>query len=57
LAKSRNFISLKHKKIKTIRYFIFFLNFDLAKGAAEPALRGSQGGQAPPFGGLAPAYF
>jgi len=35
MAKSRIFKSLKHSKIKTIRYFRFFLNFDLAKGWAS----------------------
>jgi len=30
--------SLRHKKIITIRYFIFFLNFDLDKGGASAPL-------------------
>jgi len=34
-AKSRNFISLNTEKIKTIKYFIVFLNFDMAKGGAS----------------------
>jgi len=39
LAKSRNFRSLKNiKKIKTIRYFILFLNFDLAQGGASASV-------------------
>jgi len=38
LVKSRNFKSLKHKNTKTIRYFIFFLNIDLAKGGASAPL-------------------
>jgi len=31
LAQSRNFRSPKHKKIKTVRYFILFPIFDLSK--------------------------
>jgi len=33
MAKLRKFRSLRHKKDQTIRYFIFFLNFDLAKSS------------------------
>jgi len=38
LAKSRYFRTLRHKNIKTIQYFIFFLNFDLTKGGASDPL-------------------
>jgi len=38
LAKSHNFRSLRHKKIKTIQYFIFFSEFDVAKGGASVPL-------------------
>jgi len=31
-------LGARHKKIKTIRYFIFFLNFDLDKGGASAPL-------------------
>jgi len=33
--------SPRHKKIKSIRYFIFFLNFDLDKGGASALLSSS----------------
>jgi len=40
LAKSRNATSDHYntKKIKTIRYFMFILNFDLAKGGGSAPL-------------------